>query len=74
MKANVRAIKEIMDQAGRHDYTIQVYPNGSHNLMEVPPANPNELVRLRRFPPGLFDTMLNWTTTQLRRKNKALVQ
>jgi hypothetical protein len=23
------------------------YPNGSHNLMEVPPDNPNESVRLK---------------------------
>jgi hypothetical protein len=36
VKANVRAIKQISDQAGRRDYIIKVYPNGSHNLMEVP--------------------------------------
>lgn len=68
VKANVRAIKQILDQAGRRDYIVKVYPNGSHNLMEVPPDNPNELVRLRRFPPGLFETMVDWTTTQLRRR------
>ena len=72
VKANVRAIREIMDRAGRHDYTIKVYPNGSHNLMEVPPDNPNELVRLRRFPPGLFDTMVKWTTTQLRQPGNVM--
>jgi pimeloyl-ACP methyl ester carboxylesterase len=67
VKANVRAIRQILDQAGRRDYTVKVYPNGSHNLMEVPPDNPNEYVRLKRFPPGLFETMVDWTTTQLRR-------
>jgi pimeloyl-ACP methyl ester carboxylesterase len=67
VKANVNAIKQIMDQAGRRDYTVKVYPNGSHNLMEVPPENPNEWVRLKRFPPGLFELMVDWTTTQLRR-------
>jgi pimeloyl-ACP methyl ester carboxylesterase len=67
VKANVRAIRQIMDQAGRRDYTIKVYPNGSHNLMEVPPDNPNESVRLKRFPPGFFEMMVDWTTTQLRR-------
>ena len=67
VKANVRAIKQILDQAGRRDYTVKVYPNGSHNLMEVPPDNPNEYVRLKRFPPGFFETMVDWTTTQLRR-------
>jgi hypothetical protein len=39
--------------------------------MEVPPENPNEFVRLRRFPPGLFETMIDWTTTQLRQRPPA---
>jgi uncharacterized protein len=68
VKANVNAIRQIMDQAGRRDYTVKVYPNGSHNLMEVPPDNPKEWVRLKRFPPGLFETMVDWTTTQVRRR------
>ncbi|HET6977450.1 MAG TPA: alpha/beta hydrolase [Pyrinomonadaceae bacterium] len=68
VKANVSAIKQILDQAGRRDYVVKVYPNGSHNLMEVPPDNPNEFVRLRRFPPALFETIVDWTTTQLRRR------
>lgn len=71
VKANVRAIRQILDQAGRRDYTVKVYPNGSHNLMEVPPDNPNEYVRLKRFPPGFFETMVDWTTTQLRRSTPA---
>jgi len=70
VKANVSAIRQIMDQAGRRDYIVKVYPNGSHNLMEVPPDNPNESVRLKRFPPGLFETMVDWTTTQLRRRGQ----
>src|SRR5215208_2671909 len=65
VKANVRAIRQILDQAGRRDYTVKVYPNGSHNLMEVPPDNPNESVRLKRFPPGFFEMMVDWTTTQV---------
>jgi uncharacterized protein len=67
VKANVSAIMQILDHAGRRDYTVKVYPNGSHNLMEVPPDNPKEWVRLKRFPPGLFETMVDWTTKQLRR-------
>lgn len=70
VKANVSAIKQILDQAGRRDYTVKVYPNGSHNLMEVPPDNPKEWVRLKRFPPGFFETMVDWTTTQLRRRGQ----
>jgi len=71
VKASVRAIKQIMDQAGRRDYIVKVYPNGSHNLMEVPPENPNEFVRLKRFPPGFFEMMVDWTTTQVRRRPPA---
>ena len=71
VKANVRAIKQIMDQAGRQDYIVKVYPNGSHNLMEVPPDTPNEHVRLKRFPPGFFESMVDWTTTQIRRRPPA---
>ena len=66
VKANVRAIEQIMNQAGRRDYLVKVYPNGSHNLMEAPPDNPHEQVRLKRFPPGFFEMMVDWTTTQLR--------
>ncbi len=68
VKAQVSAIKQILDQEGRRDYTVKVYPNGSHNLMEVPADNPNEWVRLKRFPPGFFETMVDWTTTQVRRR------
>ena len=70
VKANVSAIRQIMDQAGRRDYTVKVYPNGSHNLMEVPPENPKEWVRLKRFPPGLFELMVDWTTTLVHRRAK----
>ena len=68
VKANVRAIKQTMDQAGRKDYIVKVYPNGRHNLMEVPPDNPKEYMRLKRFPPGFFETMVDWTTIQLHRR------
>jgi pimeloyl-ACP methyl ester carboxylesterase len=66
VKAQVSAIRQILDQAGRKDYLVKVYPNGSHNLMEVPPDNPKEWVRLKRFPPGFFEMMVDWTTTQVR--------
>jgi len=72
VKANVSAIKQILDQAERRDYTVKVYPNGSHNLMEIPPDNPNEFVRLQRFPPDFFEMMVDWTTTQVRRRRQVL--
>src|SRR5688500_2842311 len=75
VKANVRAIRQILDQAARRDYTTTVYPNAlvnaRHNLMEVPPNNPKEYVRLKRFPPGFFERIVDWTTTQLRRRAPA---
>ena len=36
VKANVRAIRQILDQAGRRDYTVRVYPNGRHNRKKLP--------------------------------------
>jgi uncharacterized protein len=71
VKANVRAIRQILDQAGRKDYIVKVYPNGAHNLQELPPDNPNEWVRRKRFPPGFFEMMVDWTTTQLRQRPPA---
>ena len=75
VKANVTAIKQILDQAGRRDYTVKVYPNAQvkarHNLKKVPRDNPNECVRLKRFPPGFFETMVDWTTTQRRQRARA---
>jgi hypothetical protein len=57
-----------MDAAGRRNYTIKVYPSARHNLMEVPRDNPNEYVRLKRFPAGFFEMMVDWTERQLRRR------
>ncbi|HEU4511365.1 MAG TPA: alpha/beta fold hydrolase [Pyrinomonadaceae bacterium] len=73
VKANVSAIRQIMDHAGRRDYMVKVYPNGSHNLMEVPPDNPKEWVRRKRFPRGFFEMIVDWTTTQLRGRRVSVV-
>lgn len=65
-------IRQILDQAGRWDYIVKVYPNtpvnARHDLMEVAPNNPNQYFRLKRFSPGLFETMFDWTRLQLRRR------
>ena len=68
VKAEVRAINQILNQAGRRDYLVKVYPSARHNLMEVPRDNPGEYVRLKRFPAGFFEDMVNWTETQIRRR------
>ena len=33
--------------------------------------NPKEGVRRKRFPPGFFETMVDWTTAQVRRCSPA---
>ena len=71
VKAEVRAIEQVMNQAGRRDYLVKVYPSAVHSLMEVPRDNTDEYVRLKRFPPGFFEAMVDWTTTQLRRRTPA---
>ena len=32
--------------------------------------NPKKSVRLKRFPPGFFEMMVDWTTTQVRVRSK----
>jgi uncharacterized protein len=73
VKAQVRAIEQIAQDSKRETrnsklIAIKVYPSARHNLMEVPRDNPNEWVRLKRFPPGFFETMVDWTMMQLRRR------
>jgi len=45
----VRAIRQILDQAARRDYTVEVHPNAlvntRHNRMAFPPDNTDEYVR-----------------------------
>ncbi len=74
VKAEVRAIEQIMNQAGRRDYLVKVYPSARHNLMEVPRDNPGEYVRLKRFPAGFFEMMVDWTERQLRRRGLGSVR
>ena len=47
----MRAIRQILDQARRRDYTVKVYPNAPvnarHDLMDVSPALPFTPYHLR---------------------------
>jgi len=65
VKANVDAIRQILGPAGQRDYTVKVYPRARHNLMEVPSDQPDEYTRLKRFAPGLFEAMVDWTTRKV---------
>jgi len=61
-KAQAIAKEKWFRHQGIDVYTVKVYPNGSHNLMGVPPDNPNEFVRLKRSH-RVFETMVDWTNT-----------
>ena len=66
-KAQAIAKEKWFRHQGIDVYTVKVYPNGSHNLMGVPPDNPNEFVRLKR---SHRVSSKRWSTgrTQLRRR------
>lgn len=66
VKANVAAMSAAL-QGGEARFTTKIFPNGRHNLMDVGGFEHGEYARLRRFVPGLFDTMVDWLETQVRR-------
>jgi len=61
VEANVAGIRAALGGAKHPDYTIRVFPNGRHNLMDLGGFSPNEYPRLTRFVPGLFETMASWS-------------
>jgi len=71
VKANVRAIQLTLDSAGKQNYVVKVYPRGRHNLMEAAIDQPDEFVRIRRFVPGLFESLVEWTEKQIKRSRAA---
>ena len=67
VERNVRAMTAALSAGGNRDYTLRVFPNGRHNLMDMSGAAPSEFARLQRFVPGLFDTMTGWLERVTRR-------
>ena len=64
VKANVAAIKKILQDAGHRDYTVKIYPKGRHNLMEME-STQQKFARLKRFVPGLFEMMTDWVVKRV---------
>jgi uncharacterized protein len=60
VELNVKAMTASLSAADNQDFTIRVFPNGHHNLMDMSGVAPNEFARLDRFVPGLFDSMETW--------------
>jgi len=46
--------------AGNENFTYEVFPRGNHGLLESETGYNSEVPRLKRFVPGLFETMTNW--------------
>jgi pimeloyl-ACP methyl ester carboxylesterase len=68
VELNVKAMTASLSAAGNRDFTIRVFPNGRHNLMDMSGAGPNEFARLRRFVPGLFELMESWLVQRAGRR------
>jgi uncharacterized protein len=67
VKRNVAALEKTLQAAGHRDYTVKIYPLGRHNLMEVEAGSKaQEFARLKRFVPGLFETMLDWVVQRVK--------
>lgn len=51
------------------DFTITVFPNASHLLLEATKASDEELPRLERFVPGFYDFISTWLQGRLQRRH-----
>ena len=60
VELNVKAMTASLTAARNRDFTIRVFPNGRHNLMDMSGSTANEFARLQRFVPGLFELMESW--------------
>lgn len=67
VKANVAGLTKALSTGGRRNFTIKVFPNGRHNLMDLEGFAPNEYAKLQRFVPGLFETMVSWIQQKVTR-------
>lgn len=71
VKANVSAMNKILKDAGKTDYTVKIYQRGRHNLLEAEETAQNEqFARLKRFVPGLFETMTDWVAKRVKSGNR----
>ena len=48
--------------------TILTFPKGDHSLIESETGGPKEVARARRFVPGYFETLRDWTLKQTQAK------
>lgn len=56
----VANMKAALRKAGNKDVTFKIFAKGIHGLLEGETGVNSEIPRLKRFVPGLFDTLTNW--------------
>ena len=55
------------------DFTVTVFANASHLLLEATRASDDELERLERFAPGFYDFISDWLRGRLSRQQRQTV-
>ena len=58
---SARVWRTALEKAGNRDVTIRVFPDADHSLIESKTGGLKEVARARRFAPGYFETVLEWT-------------
>jgi pimeloyl-ACP methyl ester carboxylesterase len=53
-------MRRALKKARNGNFTYRVFPRGNHGLLEAKTGYNSEVPTLRRFVPGLFDTMTLW--------------
>ena len=61
-------MQRALKTAGNSNFTYRVFPKGNHGLLESETGYNGEIPKLKRFVPGLFETMTIW----LRRRGAAI--
>ncbi len=54
---HIAALEKGLSEAGNRDYTIKVFPKGSHNIWLRETGGEN---RVKTYVPGYFETMTEW--------------
>jgi dienelactone hydrolase len=56
---SVAAFKQAMARAGNKKYTVKIYPNCQHDLVEGP-GSPSIYRQLKHFPEGFWKMQIDW--------------
>jgi pimeloyl-ACP methyl ester carboxylesterase len=56
----IENMHKVLKEAGNHAFTFKVFPKGIHGLLEGETGASSEIPHLKRFVPGLFETMEEW--------------